>query len=115
MLDLVRGTQAAILCDAVWLLGNHFGGSVSAEVLATTADAFVDVGLKDVGYGSCTCMLGASRELQSPLLQMLTPSARAVAWSQSGSTQMIAGQNSGETMSLVASFQAGTLEEQTHR
>jgi alpha-galactosidase len=29
---------------------NHFGGSVSAEVLKTTADSFVALGLKDVGY-----------------------------------------------------------------
>jgi hypothetical protein len=34
---------------AAW---NHFHSGVTADVLATTADAFVDVGLKDAGYGS---------------------------------------------------------------
>ena len=37
-------------CPAVVAAWNHFHGSVSAEVLATTADAFVALGLKDAGY-----------------------------------------------------------------
>jgi alpha-galactosidase len=33
-----------------WNSWNHFGGGVSAEVLATTAAAFVEAGLRDAGY-----------------------------------------------------------------
>lgn len=33
--------------DLKW---NHFGGGVSAEILTTTADAFVELGLRDAGY-----------------------------------------------------------------
>jgi hypothetical protein len=44
----VRIMRARCCCaDCSW---NHFHGGVSAAVLATTADAFVDLGLKDAGY-----------------------------------------------------------------
>mmetsp|Transcript_50740 Transcript_50740/g.99422 ORF Transcript_50740/g.99422 Transcript_50740/m.99422 type:complete len:704 (+) Transcript_50740:1-2112(+) len=33
-----------------WNSWNHFAGLVSADILKTTADAFVDLGLKDAGY-----------------------------------------------------------------
>lgn len=39
--------RALLLRCCSW---NHFHGGVSAAVLATTADAFVDLGLKDAGY-----------------------------------------------------------------